>query len=89
MTSVLRRKNEGKCEICRRTDDGGLCRYHREARRRLIRHYEVWRERTTLDWTKYLNEMACNELAGIWVKEVAGFMIKRGELPTGPKGQST
>jgi hypothetical protein len=89
MTSVHRRKKDSRCEICGRASDGELCPYHREARRRLIRHYGVWRERTSLDWKGYLDEICRNELAGAWVREVAGFMLKRGELPTEPKGQST
>jgi DNA topoisomerase-1 len=89
MTSALRRKKESKCEICGRTSDGELCRYHREASRRLIKHYGVWRERTSLDWRGYLDEICRNELAGAWIREVAGFMIKKGELPTELKGQST
>ena len=89
MTSVHRRKKDSRCEICGRASDGELCPYHREARRRLIKHYGVWRERISLDWKGYLNEICSNELAGAWIREVAGFLLKRAELPTELKGQST
>jgi hypothetical protein len=89
MIVAHQRKKENRCKICDRVSHGELCPYHGEARRRLIKHYTVWKNRTSMDWRGYLDNICSNELVGIWVKEVAGFLLKSGEIPIELKEQNT
>ena len=77
MTNVHQRK-ECNCQICRRPSDDALCRYHREAFRRLVKHYKVWKERKGFTWEQYLEGISSNEMTGAWVGEVAEYAIKEG-----------
>lgn len=70
------KKNE--CRICGREGAEGLCKYHREACRRIAKHYGVWRVRAQSTWTEYLRELSKNELAGRWIREAAQFLLMEG-----------
>ena len=86
MTNALR-KTEPKCLICGRAGDGELCQYHREASSKIVKHYQVWKERTGIQWKEYLREIAVNESAGLWVREVAIYLLDSDdEGPKAPKG---
>jgi hypothetical protein len=69
---------ETKCRICGREGDGELCRYHKEACAKITKHYGVWRERRGIRWKEYLKELSVNELAGVWVKEAAMYLLNVG-----------
>lgn len=71
------RSDDSRCAICGRTSVGELCRYHEEGAKRLIMHYEVWNARTGASWMDYLRSISTNELAGDWVRESAGHLLKK------------
>jgi hypothetical protein len=75
MTNAHQRK-ESYCQICRRPSEDALCRYHREAFRRLVKHYKVWKGRKGFTWEQYLDGIYANEMTGTWVREVAEYAIK-------------
>ena len=63
-----------KCKLCNlEAEEEGLCKYHLEAKRRIVRNYKVWKERTGISWEEYLRKMSRS--GGEWVKEVAKAMI--------------
>jgi hypothetical protein len=88
MTNAHPRK-EGSCQICRRPSEDALCRYHREAFRRLVKHYKVWKERKGFTWKQYLEGMCANEMTGAWVREVAEYAIKEGVREPSEPGAET
>jgi hypothetical protein len=72
-----RRRNEPKCPICGRACDGELCRFHEEGTKRLVKHYEVWKIRTSVSWEDYLRMVSANELAGEWSRESARYLLEK------------
>ncbi len=63
-----------KCRLCHlEAERDGLCKYHYEAKRKLIESYKVWKERTGLSWEEYLKKMSRS--GGDWVKDVAKAML--------------
>jgi len=77
MTNAHRR-NDSTCPICSRASDGGLCRFHEEGTKRLVKHYEVWKERTGASWEDYLRMVSANELSGEWSRESARHLLEKG-----------
>ncbi|MGC8936181.1 MAG: hypothetical protein ACP5KV_02290 [Candidatus Methanomethylicaceae archaeon] len=77
MRSALRRKSS--CRVCGRSSAGEFCEFHAEAVKRLKEHFEVWRERKGTSWEEYLREILKNEMVGVWVKEVAEYLIRESQ----------
>ncbi len=68
------------CKICERKAEKELCGLHEEARSTLFRKYEVWRKSLNLSWTEYLQEIRKNAYAGLWVKEVASYLLASNRM---------
>ena len=67
-----------KCESCERQADGGLCRYHQEAKENLMAAFADWqRAYGSLDWAVYLDRIKRNPRTGQWAKEVADILGDR------------
>lgn len=46
----------------------------------LLKNYEVWKRAMRVSWTEYLARAQNNEFAGLWVKEVARYLLTSGCL---------
>jgi hypothetical protein len=64
-----------QCEICSRKSDGNFCKLHVTAYNNLLKNSEAWRKSMKISWTEYLTEIRLNEYTGIWVKEVAQYLL--------------
>jgi len=64
-----------RCKICGRRAESEFCELHEEARRNLIKNYEVWKKAMNISWIEYLKEIQKNPYAGVWVKEVAQSLL--------------
>jgi len=60
-----------RCRVCGGATSGELCRLHLEAKRRLERHFEVWKLRMGVSWQEYLKMVQANPSTGSAVREVA------------------
>jgi len=67
-----------KCRICDRKSTGELCELHEEACTNLQKKYESWERALEISWDEYLEEMQTNPYAGLWVKEVARYLLSSG-----------
>ncbi|HRR54409.1 MAG TPA: hypothetical protein P5290_03610 [Candidatus Methanomethylicus sp.] len=76
-----------ECEVCGGTAGGRLCALHLEAKRRLERHFGVWRERMGVGWQDYLKMVQGNPAAGSAVKEVATHLLGDQETDKGSPGE--
>jgi hypothetical protein len=66
------------CEICGKKKDGNdiFCEYHRIASQKIEENFKYWKEAFEgLDWENYLRMLIDNPENGIWVKEVAHYLI--------------
>ena len=68
------------CAICERERTGELfCRYHERAFKNLKEKYEIWKSRYgTLSWKEYLMKQINLDQNGVWVREVAKYLLKSG-----------
>jgi len=64
-----------KCKICGRKAESEFCNLHRKAYENLLEKYDEWREAMGISWEEYLKEIIENPFTGIWVKEVAQFLM--------------
>lgn len=66
------------CAICeRKRTSEHFCQYHDKAFKNLKEKYEIWKLRYgSLSWKDYLKKQIELEQNGIWVKEVARYLLK-------------
>ncbi len=76
-----------KCAVCGGAAGGELCELHLEAKKRLERHFEVWRERMGVGWQDYLKRVQGNPATGSAVKEVAAHLRGNPETDKGDPGE--
>ena len=68
------------CKLCdREASEKGFCRQHLKAYGNLHDRFELWKNALDISWKEYLSEIAKNDLAGIWVKEVSKYLIENEE----------
>jgi len=68
------------CKLCgRAATKKDFCGYHLKAYENLVSSFEVWRKGMTISWKEYLSQIAVNSSAGEWVKEVAKYLLEKGE----------
>jgi len=68
------------CKLCdREASKKGFCRQHIKAYENLLDRFELWKRALDISWKEYLSEIAKNDLAGIWVKEVSKYLIENEE----------
>jgi hypothetical protein len=41
----------------------------------LLKNYEAWKKSMKIPWNEYLTQIKLNEYTGIWVKEVAQYLL--------------
>lgn len=68
-----------KCKACSREAQmqppSKYCELHQKACENIQEKFEVWKKASSIDWKDYLQEIAKNQLTGIWAKEVAEIML--------------
>ena len=71
---------ERPCVLCgRESVDGKLCKFHAEALEALRRGYAEWRRRLGgITWREYLEAVASLGETGLWVKDVARYLLSVG-----------
>lgn len=72
-------KPQNKCILCNReaSDDRGLCIYHAKALDNIRMTYEEWKKILPhITWQQYLEKIAKMKNVGVWVKEVAKYLIE-------------
>jgi hypothetical protein len=68
-----------KCKVCdREAGEGDFCPLHLKAYENVVEKFPVWRKALKISWREYLSEIGQNSLTGIWVKEVARYIIDYG-----------
>ena len=67
-----------KCPVCGRESIPGVnfCDRHMAAYRRLLEGYKEWRRAMNIGWSEYLKSIVEKSNAGLWVKEVAAYLVK-------------
>jgi len=76
-----------KCQICsRKATDKDFCELHMKAYESITKKYAAWKKALEISWGEYLSEIAKNPLTGEWAKEVAEYLIKRGENQNAAEG---
>ncbi len=70
--------NKRYCSICRRfADESGFCIFHRVAYENIVNEFEKWRK-FGFDWMDYLRKIMTLKLTGVYVKEVAYYILNNG-----------
>ena len=66
------------CVLCkRRRISEKFCQYHEKAFKNLKEKYEIWKLRYgSLSWKDYLKKQSELEQNGVWVREVAKYLLK-------------
>ena len=68
-----------KCKICTKETAAEFCELHQKAHENLIKRYDDWKKALEVSWGHYLNEILKNEYSGVWVREVAEYLISEIE----------
>ena len=69
-----------KCEICdRESGEGEFCIAHSRTYIKVVEGYEIWKKGLRITWEDYLRRIRDNSLTGKWAKEVAEYLIDKGE----------
>lgn len=71
-------KASDRCLICGKASSGELCDIHAEARKRLEKHFEVWRARMGIGWEEYLDKVHSNPNTGSAIRDAAAYALKAG-----------
>ena len=80
MFQKKKRKKAMTCKLCRRAPiNREFCVCHLKAYENLVVSFEVWRKASAISWKEYLSQVAVNSSAGEWVKEVAKYLLEKGE----------
>lgn len=54
-----------------------FCEKHKKAYEKLVETYKEWRKAMGVSWKEYLNLVARNQGTGLWVIEVAEYLVKK------------
>lgn len=68
-----------KCKICIKETATEYCELHQKAHENLVQKYDDWKKALETSWEEYLNEIMRNQYSGVWVKEVAEYLISQIE----------
>ena len=67
---------EERCRICgRRAVGEGLCLFHLEAYRRIVKAYDRWKE-AGYTWNQYLEKLAKLRSTGMYVRDVCNYLLR-------------
>ncbi|MEM3403646.1 MAG: hypothetical protein QXJ17_03770 [Nitrososphaeria archaeon] len=72
------KKNNKICAICKRKVEkhDNFCNYHFLALLNIEKNFQTWKDAyENLNWKEYLEKLIKNEENGIWVQEVAKYLI--------------
>ena len=68
-----------KCRICNKEAATEYCELHEKAHESLIQSYDDWKKALEISWKEYLNEIVKNQYSGVWAKEVALYLLEKGD----------
>lgn len=68
-----------RCKICGSEAVSEYCEFHEKAYENVVKKYDSWRQALEISWEDYLREIAENQLTGKWAREVAEYLIRKGE----------
>ncbi|MFH1328542.1 MAG: hypothetical protein ABIH76_06870 [Candidatus Bathyarchaeota archaeon] len=68
-----------KCAICGKTSEGEYCKWHKRAYMSLQEKFKDWQKVLEINWEEFLEEIKNNPNTGTWGKEVATYIIRKGE----------
>ncbi len=68
-----------KCKICNKESISEYCELHQRAYESLVQRYDDWKQALTISWKEYLNEVVKNEYSGVWTREVAQYLLEKGD----------
>lgn len=68
-----------KCKICNKEATNEYCELHEKAHESLFKKYDDWKKALEISWKEYLNEVMKNQYSGVWAKEVAQYLLKKGD----------
>ena len=68
-----------KCKICNKEATNEYCELHEKAHESLVKTYDDWKEALEISWKEYLNGVVKNQYSGVWVKEVAQYLLEKGD----------
>lgn len=72
-----------KCKVCSREiktqPQSEYCELHQKAYENIQKKFWAWKKALNIEWKDYLNEIAKNQLTGIWAKEVAENLLSGKE----------
>jgi DNA topoisomerase-1 len=72
---------ENHCIICKRAvDEKGFCMFHHIAYEKILKGYEKWKT-FNFNWHEYLRKLIKLKSTGVYVKEVAEYLLKNACLP--------
>ena len=66
-----------KCDICGKDCKEKLCEWHKISYDQLNDLFKYYQEIKDISWNDYLKEVIDNRNSGIWVKEVASYILKK------------
>lgn len=69
-----------KCVICGKNAAERFCYFHEKAYENVKKKYKLWNKAVTISQEEYLNKVVDNPNTGLWVKEVAKYLLKCGEI---------
>lgn len=68
-----------RCKICNKEAISEYCELHEKAHVSLVQRYDDWKKALEISWKEYLNEVAKNEYSGVWTREVARYLLEKGD----------
>ena len=68
-----------KCKICSKESISEYCELHEKAHESLVKTYDDWKKALEISWKEYLNEVVRNQYSGVWAKEVAQYLLEKGD----------
>jgi len=68
-----------KCKICSKEAISEYCELHEKAYESLVKTYDDWKEALEISWKEYLKEVVRNQYSGVWAKEVAQYLLEKGD----------
>lgn len=68
-----------KCKICKKETTTEYCELHEKAHECLVQRYDDWKQALEISWKEYLNEVVRNQYSGVWAKEVARYLLEKGD----------
>jgi len=73
-----KKHKEHKCVICSGESDGGeFCVWHKLSYEKLEEIFKLWQESMEISWREFLEEIRKNPNTGVWVREVASYILKK------------